>query len=128
MGSSDHFGSNSSSTGTLRQYLVPKMSEGLEDFAAVRRVIEDKLHQEFYNVPTKDLPPGCSHGSCPTFKTPQRSTGTTGRSGSGCSRVGRASACTRSVSSTPIVLQRSAVSGSKRCAPLGTGLIFLCST
>uniref|UniRef100_A0A7S4VLU9 Uncharacterized protein n=1 Tax=Alexandrium monilatum TaxID=311494 RepID=A0A7S4VLU9_9DINO len=33
------------------------MSDGLEDFAAVRRIIEDKLHQEFYNVPTKDLPP-----------------------------------------------------------------------
>merc|ERR1712190_386195 len=33
------------------------MSEGLEDFAAVRKIIEDKLHQEFYNVPTKDLPP-----------------------------------------------------------------------
>eukprot|EP00406_Dinophysis_acuminata_P026051 CAMPEP_0179328752 /NCGR_PEP_ID=MMETSP0797-20121207/62712_1 /TAXON_ID=47934 /ORGANISM="Dinophysis acuminata, Strain DAEP01" /LENGTH=31 /DNA_ID= /DNA_START= /DNA_END= /DNA_ORIENTATION= len=31
------------------------MSEGLEDFAAVRKIIEDKLHQEFYNVPTKDL-------------------------------------------------------------------------
>lgn len=23
----------------------------------VRSIIEDKLHQEFYNVPTKDLPP-----------------------------------------------------------------------
>merc|ERR1712194_302962 len=33
------------------------MSEGFEDYAAVRKVIEDKLHQEFYNVPTKDLPP-----------------------------------------------------------------------
>merc|ERR1712241_930152 len=58
MGSSN-LGSNSSSAqpDTLRPYLVPDMSEGLEDFAAVRRVIEDKLHQEFYNVPTKDLPP-----------------------------------------------------------------------
>eukprot|EP00435_Cladocopium_sp_Y103_P074976 s278_g52.t2 len=31
-----------------------KMSD---DFAVVRSIIEDKLHQEFYNVPTKDLPP-----------------------------------------------------------------------
>lgn len=28
-----------------------------DDFAVVRSIIEDKLHQEFYNVPTKDLPP-----------------------------------------------------------------------
>merc|ERR1711920_155217 len=33
------------------------MSEGNEDFAAVRRIIEDKLHQEFYATATKDLPP-----------------------------------------------------------------------
>merc|ERR1711879_362700 len=33
------------------------MSDGLEEFAAVRKIIEDKLHQEYYNVPTKDLPP-----------------------------------------------------------------------
>merc|ERR1712187_24126 len=32
------------------------MSED-SDFAAVRKIIEDKLHQEYYNVPTKDLPP-----------------------------------------------------------------------
>merc|ERR1712146_280961 len=32
-------------------------SEGLEDFAAVRKIIEDKLHQEFYATATKDLPP-----------------------------------------------------------------------
>merc|ERR1712050_820487 len=36
---------------------LAEMSEGLEDFAAVRRIIEDKLHQEFYNTQTKDLPP-----------------------------------------------------------------------
>ncbi|CAE7386184.1 MPK14 [Symbiodinium necroappetens] len=34
--------------------LRSKMSD---DFAVVRSIIEDKLHQEFYNVPTKDLPP-----------------------------------------------------------------------
>merc|ERR1712008_161042 len=36
-----------------------KMSEEerIEEFAAVRKVIEDKLHREFYNVPTGDLPP-----------------------------------------------------------------------
>eukprot|EP00933_Yihiella_yeosuensis_P074498 TRINITY_DN8345_c0_g1_i2.p1 TRINITY_DN8345_c0_g1~~TRINITY_DN8345_c0_g1_i2.p1 ORF type:complete len:106 (-),score=28.84 TRINITY_DN8345_c0_g1_i2:116-388(-) len=27
------------------------------DFAVVRQMMEDKLHQEFYNVETKDLPP-----------------------------------------------------------------------
>merc|ERR1712150_92750 len=59
MGGASRCSSRSSSTppSTLWQYLAPSMSEGLEDFAAVRRVIEDKLHQEFYNVPTKDLPP-----------------------------------------------------------------------
>mmetsp|Transcript_21717 Transcript_21717/g.49422 ORF Transcript_21717/g.49422 Transcript_21717/m.49422 type:complete len:96 (+) Transcript_21717:71-358(+) len=31
--------------------------EGPEEYQAVKRVIEDKLHQEFYGCATKDLPP-----------------------------------------------------------------------
>merc|ERR1712113_1360696 len=48
------------------------MSEGLEDFAAVRKMIEDKLHQEFYNVPTKDLPPRMQPRQLPNLQDAAR--------------------------------------------------------
>ncbi|CAK0788657.1 unnamed protein product [Prorocentrum cordatum] len=44
------------------------MSEGYEDFAAVRKVIEDKLHQEYYSVTTKDLPPRMQPRQGPTLQ------------------------------------------------------------
>merc|ERR1712151_546655 len=59
MGGSSRCGSccSASTTTRTRSRHSKVMSEGFEEYAAVRKIIEDKLHQEFYNVPTKDLPP-----------------------------------------------------------------------
>merc|ERR1712203_348940 len=63
----------SSESSAQQQHLVQAaMSEGLEDFAAVRRVIEDKLHQEFYSTPTKDLPPRMQPRQLPNLQDAAR--------------------------------------------------------
>mmetsp|Transcript_55984 Transcript_55984/g.133401 ORF Transcript_55984/g.133401 Transcript_55984/m.133401 type:complete len:95 (+) Transcript_55984:97-381(+) len=37
--------------------MTTKQDPSADDYSAVRKVIEDKLYQEFYGVQTKDLPP-----------------------------------------------------------------------
>lgn len=49
-----------------------------DDFAVVRSIIEDKLHQEFYNVPTKDLPPRMQPRQLPNLQVGVDATGMEG--------------------------------------------------